>query len=114
VERGRHVCRCHQCQKDRLSPTAEWHRAINEAIFHADEKNRRLVAGLEALRAGRGGITTVSEITGLDAKTISRGIQELREGRAVEERVRQVGAGRKKVEKKRRRGTAGAQGADEG
>jgi hypothetical protein len=72
------------------------------------------VAGLEALRAGRGGITKISEITGLDRKTISRGIEELRKGRVIEGRQRREGAGRKRAEKKRSGDRAGAEGAAEG
>lgn len=111
--RGRCVCPCRECAEGRLSPAAEWHRAINEAIFHADEKNRRLVAGLEALRVGWGGIKTISEITGLDLKTIAEGIRELREGRAVSGRVRREGGGRKRVEKKRARRRRDAEGVAE-
>lgn len=83
-------------------------------MFQAEEKNRRLVAGLEALRAGWGGITKVSKITGLQRKTIARGIRELREGRGTPGRVRGEGAGRKKVEKKRPEGPGGPEGSDEG
>jgi hypothetical protein len=113
MERGRYTCPCQQCRRDEHSPTAEWHRAINEAVFHADEKNRRLVAGLEALRVGWGGIRKLSEITGLDAKTISRGIRELREGRALKERVRRPGGGRQSLGKKRPCSVADAQRDDE-
>jgi len=103
VERGpleRHVCPCRCCQEDRLSATAEYHRVINEAIFHGGEKQKRLIAGLEAIRAGWGGITKLSEITGLDRKTIARGIRELRQGEAAIGRDRKAGGGRKKLEKK--------------
>ena len=114
MERRRHVCPCRTCLEDRLSPTAEWHRVLNEAILHAAEQNRRLVAGLEAMRSGWGGITKVSEITGLDRKTIALGIRELREGRAVVERVRREGGGRWKVEKKRPRRATAPEESDEG
>ena len=102
-EKEKHVCQCKICRKDRLSVTAEWHRALNEAVYQADEKQARLVAGLEALRAGWGGITKISEITGLDRKTIGRGLREVREGGPTEGRIREPGAGRKKVEKKKTR-----------
>lgn len=113
-ERTRHVCPCRSCQEDRLSATAVFHRAINEAIYQARfEKQRRVVVGLEALRAGWGGITKLSEITGLDRKTIARGIRELREGLATVDRGREVGGGRKKVEKKRQQSPADAEEPDE-
>lgn len=114
MKRQRHVCPCPACKEEHTSPTAEWHRAINEAVFHAAEKNRRLVAGLEALRAGRGGISRVSEITGMARRTIARGIRELREGRAPEERDRREGGGRWKAEKKRSRRASAPEESDEG
>lgn len=114
MERGRHVCACRVCKGDRTSVTAEWHRAINEAICHAEENNRRLVAGLEALRIGWGGITKIGEITGLDRKTIARGIRELREGRTASGRVRGKGAGRPRVEKKRPESAGRSKRSDEG
>lgn len=113
-ERGRYVCPCRSCQEDRLSTTAEFHRVINEAIFHGGEKQARLIAGLEAIRAGWGGITKLSEITGLARKTISRGIRELRQGEAETGQERKAGGGRKKVEKKGPRSGADAEGSDEG
>jgi len=117
MERGkvdRHVCLCRSCQDDRLSATAEWHRALNEAIYHAPEKQKRLVAGLEALRAGWGGLTAIAAITGMDRRTIARGMQELRAGNTTDGRVRRRGGGRKKVEKKRRGDPPSTQGPHEG
>ena len=68
-----------------------------------DEKQRRLYAGLEALKTGRGGDTRIAELLGLDTGTVARGRRELL-GQDVEvERVRRAGGGRKAVEKKRRR-----------
>lgn len=112
--RGRHVCRCSDCRKDAKSRPAEFHKALNEVLFHADEKNRRLIAAMEALRMGWGGIRKVSRITGLPRRTISRGMQEMREGRSVENRIRHPGGGRPKVEKKRREGSGEPQEADGG
>lgn len=100
MQKQRHECVCGECRKDPTSAEAERHRGLNEAILHSQENNRRLVAGLEAMRMGRGGITKVSQITGLDRNTIAKGIRELREGRPATERVRRVGGGRKKAEKK--------------
>lgn len=113
-ERTRYVCPCRSCREDRLSATAEFHRAINEVIFHAGEKHRRLIAGLEAMKAGRGGVTKISEITGLDRKTVARGIRDLRQGEGAIGRNRKEGGGRKKVEKKRAPSPADAEEPDEG
>lgn len=41
------------------------------------EKDRRQYAGLESLKLGRGGITYVSKILGVDRKTILQGRKEL-------------------------------------
>jgi hypothetical protein len=114
MEKQRHECGCRECRKDSASPEAERHRLLNEAILHSQENNRRLVAGLEAMRVGRGGITKVSRITGLDRNTIARGIRELREGRPAMGRIRRAGGGRKKAGKKGPRTSSGAQETDAG
>ena len=66
-----------------------------------DEKQRRLFAGLEALKLGRGGDRLVAETLGLDTATVARGRHELIENTLDPGRVRKAGAGRKAVEKKR-------------
>ena len=59
-----------------------------------NEKQRRLYAGFESLRLGRGGDTMVASWTGLNVKTVARGRQELQSGGVSMDRVRAVGAGR--------------------
>ena len=66
-----------------------------------DEKQRRLYAGLEALKTGRGGDGRIAEFLGLDTGTVARGRQELIEQDVEVERARRAGGGRKLVEKKR-------------
>jgi hypothetical protein len=80
---------------------AEHHRAINRVLVTLDEKNRRRFVGLLALQWGRGGIQRLNEITGLSRNTIVRGREELQHPRRAPSglRVRQAGAGRKRVEK---------------
>ena len=68
-----------------------------------DERQRRLFAGLEALRLGHGGDRAVAEATGLDPHTIAKGRRELLAHDVLVDRRRRPGAGRKPVEKKRRR-----------
>jgi hypothetical protein len=68
-----------------------------------DERQRRLFAGLEALRLGHGGDRAVAEATGLDPHTIAKGRQELLAHDVLVDRRRRPGAGRKPVEKKPRR-----------
>jgi len=68
-----------------------------------DEKQRRLYAGLEALKTGHGGDTQIADLLGLDVGTVTRGREELLLQDVEVERVRRTGGGRKSVEKKRRR-----------
>ncbi|MGI0134568.1 MAG: hypothetical protein ACREBW_06395 [Candidatus Micrarchaeaceae archaeon] len=68
-----------------------------------DEQQKRLYAGLEALKLGHGGDRKMAELLGLDVGTVARGRQQLL-GQDVEiERVRKTGGGRASVEKKRQR-----------
>jgi len=66
-----------------------------------DEKLRRLYAGLEALKTGRGGDARIAELLGLDVGTVARGRRELLRQDVELERVRRAGAGRRALEKKR-------------
>ena len=68
-----------------------------------DEKQRRLYAGLESLKIGHGGDRAIAELLGLGVGTVARGRSELLDRDVELERVRRTGAGRKAVEKKRRR-----------
>ena len=80
----------------------ELHAAI--VLFYSllDERQRRLFAGLESIKEGHGGDCHIAELLGLDAHTVSKGRRELLESDQIDRgRVRQKGAGRKPVEKKR-------------
>lgn len=66
-----------------------------------DERQRRLYAGLEALKTGRGGDARIAELLGLDRGTVARGRQELLRQEIDADRVRRAGGGRQPVEKKR-------------
>ena len=68
-----------------------------------DEKQRRLYAGMESLKMGRGGDQAIAEWLHLDVHTVSRGRRELLTGQVERDRVRTPGAGRKPVEKKRQK-----------
>ncbi len=68
-----------------------------------DEQQRRLYAGLEALKTGRGGDTRIAGLLGLDTGTVARGRRELLDQDVEVERVRRRGGGRKSVEEKRPR-----------
>jgi hypothetical protein len=66
-----------------------------------DEQQRRLYAGLESMKLGHGGDTVLAEFWGLDPHTIARGRRQLLDQDVAVGRIRQSGAGRKPVEKKR-------------
>jgi hypothetical protein len=66
-----------------------------------DEQQRRLYAGLESLKLGRGGDRQLADFLDLDAHTVARGRQQLLTQDVEVERARQAGGGRKRVEKKR-------------
>lgn len=65
-----------------------------------NEKERRLYAGLEALKVGHGGDQRIADLLGLDPGTVARGRQELLRRDIEVARVRKGGGGRKRLEKK--------------
>jgi hypothetical protein len=66
-----------------------------------DEQQRRLYAGLESLRLGRGGDSQLADFLGIDSHTVARGRQQLLDQDVEIGRMRRAGAGRKPAEKKR-------------
>lgn len=66
-----------------------------------DEQQRRLYAGLESLKLGRGGDRQLAEFLDLDPHTVARGRQQLLAQDVEVDRARKIGGGRKRVEKKR-------------
>jgi len=74
-----------------------------KALFYSllDEQQRRLYAGLESLQRGHGGEQDMAEFFGLDVDTVARGRAEILSGQVLHGRLRQSGAGRRAVEKKR-------------
>jgi hypothetical protein len=65
-----------------------------------DEKQRRLYAGYESLKIGRGGDKLIAEILNLDRKTVAKGRQELLGGKVDVDTIRNSGGGRKNTKKK--------------
>src|ERR1700704_1436646 len=64
---------------------------------HLDERQRRLLLGVEACELGRGGIKAVAGATGVHPDTIARGAREVAGELEPQTRVRAVGGGRKKL-----------------
>ena len=67
-----------------------------------DEKQRRLYAGLESFKLGRGGDIQIAQLLDLDVHTVARGRRDLFDGEIQPGRVRRPGGGRVPVEKKHR------------
>ena len=71
-------CQCEICRSGRDHPDRESHRQLNYIMSHLNSTQRRLLAAFEAQQLGRGGIARMALITGLDRKTIRRGLVELK------------------------------------
>jgi hypothetical protein len=67
-----------------------------------DERQRRLFAGLESMKAGRGADARVAQLLGLDPHTVAKGRVELVGADFDPARVRRAGGGRVAAEKKPR------------
>ena len=65
-----------------------------------NEKQRRLFAGLESIRMGRGGDTMIADLFGLNIKTVSKGKKELLRKDIITDTIRNFGGGRKSLSKK--------------
>ena len=91
-----HQCSCPDCCVDGSSRIQEEHRRLNLLMSRLDEQERRWLAGVEAMRIGHGGDTSLSKITGLHVDTIRRGRGELQSDLRDRplDRVRFPGGGR--------------------
>jgi len=99
-----HICQCPNCQRPEDHRDKKLHQQMNLLLSRLDEQQRRWYVAIEAERMGHGGVRLLSQISGLDEKTIQRGQQELEQGLAdrPSDRVRWAGGGRPLVEKKTR------------
>ena len=70
-------CTCSVCRGQSAHPEKVLHEQINLLLSLMNTRQRRLFAAFQAQQFGHGGITRMAEITGLDRKTIRRGVQEL-------------------------------------
>jgi transposase len=79
---------------------------VEETMQHfyrsLNEKDRRRYAGFEALRFGPGGRSYIAQVLGCSRNTVSKGAREVSDlpRRAVEERIRKPGGGRKSYQEK--------------
>jgi len=95
-------CGCPACKQPDDHPNRESHRQIILVCSRLDEQQRRWFAKLESNRIGRGGDTLLSQITGIDEKTIRRGREELAASLVERptDRIRLPGGGRPATGKK--------------
>ncbi len=96
------TCQCPLCQGGGDHPERERHRQLLLLYGRLDENQRRWFVALESKRLGYGGDRLLSQITGMDEKTIRLGRAEL-DASLVDnppDRIRRVGGGRPPVEKK--------------
>lgn len=70
-------CTCPICRSPAEHPEKTLHRQINLLMSVMNTRQRRLFAAFLAQQVGHGGIARLAEITGLDRKTIRRGVREL-------------------------------------
>lgn len=81
-------------------PTDELKASILLFFALLDEKQRRLFAGLESLRNGRGADPFVADLFGVNVHTVAKGRMQLLKQDVETERTRKTGGGRKLVQKK--------------
>ena len=100
-----HTCQCDICQQERDHPQKQRHQRINLLLSRMDEQQRRWFVAHESQSLGYGGDGLLSQITGMDQKTIARGRQELDNNLADRplNRPRLPGGGRPSAEKKTQR-----------
>jgi hypothetical protein len=65
-----------------------------------DEKQRRLYAGLESLKQGRGGDAIIARLLNVDVHTVAKGRAQLLDTEVQPGRVRKTGGGRNSIKKK--------------
>ena len=82
-----------------LSPSVQEALALFVRVLN--EKQRRLFAGLESLLKGPGSDHHVAQWLGMAPQTVARGREQLLSQDVDLQRLRRVGAGRPRVEKKR-------------
>jgi Rhodopirellula transposase DDE domain len=76
-------------------------RKYTQLLPTLNERARRLVVAADAKTLGRGGLGLCQKASGLDHKTIQRGMRELDQGHSLPpERSRKPGGGRKKLTEK--------------
>ena len=102
MTKGIHQCECEICRTGSDPVIVQQHRQMNLLLSRLNEAQRRWYVGTLSQQPGQPTDGELSQITGLDEKTIRRGRQELATefGDLPEGRQRQEGGGRPCAEKK--------------
>jgi hypothetical protein len=79
----------------------EYNEHLRTFLSVLNEKQRRLYLGFESLKIGHGGDIRVASEAGVNVKTVARGRKELLLKDIIPERIRQKGAGRLPLKKKK-------------
>ena len=97
-----HTCECAICQSGRDEAVVVYHRQLNLLLSRLNEPQRRWHVGLLSLEPNSPSDVELSQISGLDEKTIRRGRRELEDELAdvPVTRQRRPGGGRPAAEKK--------------
>ena len=81
-----------------LPYTQETESQMQELYNRLPEKSRRLYAGVEASKLGRGGVSDIARLFNCSRNTILRGIKELGEEEVLDkDRNRKAGGGRSRI-----------------
>jgi hypothetical protein len=104
MPRDVHQCQCEVCRTASDAAVMRQHREMNLLLSRLNEPQRRWYVGTLSQQPGGASDEALSQITGLDEKTIRRGRCELANELTdvPAERQRREGAGRPRAEKKLR------------
>lgn len=99
-----HACECSLCQQQTNAEILRYHRQINLLLTRLAEPQMRWYAAVLSQEPDSPSDAQLSRITGIDAKTIRRGRQEMEDELLMVplDRQRQAGGGRLLSEKKTR------------
>ncbi len=102
MPRDSHQCQCEICRTESDAAVMRQHREMNLLLSRLNEQQRRWYVGSFSQQPGGPSDEALSQITGMDEKTIRRGRRELANELAdvPVDRLRREGAGRPRAEKK--------------
>jgi hypothetical protein len=99
VQRNRQL-RARQAELAAQMPDDELLAGILLFFALLDEQQRRLFAGLESLRHGKGDDRRIAQLLGVSSQTVAKGRQQLLDRDVEMHRTRKAGGGRKPIKKR--------------